>query len=343
MRRHNLLPSALPFLCATLMLVGKASKPQNRNPLQSFYVVTSFLSDYLPGWYEEILEVTPQGKDVRVRVIRISAANPYCGGNLVRAAERVLPDTTMRKVAGKVDLCSYTEQGVTAALKAAAPRTIEAIMDSATLSIVAKCGPQERVFSFPYPEQVDLKALHRDNPRVTALWDLSYKVRRYAFGESFSFHDLPAAQEKEFEDLGTRFLPELVSGKFDAAFGDNSCAGQKCDTNYLAWWLRGYTGPPANRDPSSVKLINASSLHLAKYDLPQYSPLAKLARIFGEVRLRLVPDARTGLVKDVQLVSGHPMLGNAAVNAAKQWQFSPGTQSDSPVEAVLKFTLCGDE
>jgi TonB family protein len=77
--------------------------------------------------------------------------------------------------------------------------------------------------------------------------------------------------------------------------------------------------------------------------LPKYSPLAKPARIFGELRLTLVPDRQTGRVKDVQLVSGNPMLGNPAVDAARQWQFSPGTQLGQPVEAVLRFSLCPDE
>jgi hypothetical protein len=104
MRQRNLLLLVFRLLCGTLFLGTEVSRAQNTDPLESFYAVTNFFSDYLPGWYEEILEVTPQGNDVRVRVIRISAANPYCGGDLVRAADRVLPDTTMREVAGKVDL-----------------------------------------------------------------------------------------------------------------------------------------------------------------------------------------------------------------------------------------------
>jgi hypothetical protein len=112
----------LRLLCGTLLPGVEVSIAQNTEPLQSFYAVTNFFSDYLPAWYEEILEVTPQGKDLRVRVIRISAANPYCEGDLVRAADRVLPETTMRKIAGKVDICSYIDESVTAALKAAAPK-----------------------------------------------------------------------------------------------------------------------------------------------------------------------------------------------------------------------------
>jgi hypothetical protein len=155
MRQRKLRLLVFRFLCGILLLGVGVSRAQSTDRLQSFYAVTNFFSDYLPDWYEEILEVTPQGKDVRVRAVRISAANPYCGGDLVRAVDRVLPDTTMREVAGKVDICSYSEQSVTDALKAAAPKGVQGIEDSATMSIVAMCEGKEKVFDFPYAEQVD--------------------------------------------------------------------------------------------------------------------------------------------------------------------------------------------
>jgi hypothetical protein len=88
MRRRNLLLSALRLLGGTLLLGVEVSRAQNTEPPQSFYAVTNFFSDYLPGWYEEILEVTPQGKDLRVRVIRISAANPW-GRSRSRCGSRI--------------------------------------------------------------------------------------------------------------------------------------------------------------------------------------------------------------------------------------------------------------
>jgi TonB family protein len=80
-----------------------------------------------------------------------------------------------------------------------------------------------------------------------------------------------------------------------------------------------------------------------KYDPPRYARVAKIAHIFGNVHLKIVPNAQTGFVQDVELLSGHPLLGHAAVDAAKKWQFSPGTQSGQPVEAVLKFSVCPDK
>jgi Gram-negative bacterial TonB protein C-terminal len=343
MRRSNLLVPIFVLACGTGILSGGTARTRTTSSLRSFYIVTHVFSDDLPSGYDEILEVVPQGADVCVRVIRISLANRYCGGQLVRAAERILPNTRVQEVTGNLDLCSYTEREVEEALKRAAPKAVQSIMDSASQNIVLSCSSQERAFGFPYPEEVDMKALQRRNPRVSELWALNYKVRGQAFGEQFSFQNLPPDKEKEAEDLGTKLLPELVSGKFEAGFSDHDCANQKCDSNYLAWRLKEYAGPPANRDPSSVELINAAALHLVHYDLPPFPALAKQTRLFGEVRLKIFPDAHTGLVKDVQQVSGHQLLGNVAIDAARKWRFSAGTQTDQPVEAVLEFSLCPDE
>jgi hypothetical protein len=100
-----------------------------------------------------------------------------------------------------------TRSEVDGAPKRAVPKGVQTIMDSASQNTVARCRPQERVFGFPYPEEVEMKALHRHNPRVSDLWALNYKVRGHAFGEQFSFQNLPPDKEKEAEDLGTKLLP----------------------------------------------------------------------------------------------------------------------------------------
>ena len=227
MRERKVWLSIFSLVCGTVMSLGSSAKTQNATPLRSFYIVTHFFSDDLPSGYDEILQVVPQGKDVCIRVIRISLANPSCGGQLVRAVERILQNTTVRKVTGSIDLCSHSEEEVAAALKNAERKGIASIEDSASHSIVVRCGTEERDFSLPFPETVDLKALHRKNPRVSALWDLSFKVRSRAFGEHFSFYDLPPDREKEYEDAGTRLLPKLVSGTFETGFGSYSCGKRR--------------------------------------------------------------------------------------------------------------------
>jgi hypothetical protein len=106
--RRSFFLAVLPFLFGVLILPSNATPSKQPNPLQSFYVVAHYFSDFLSDSFEEILDVAPQGKDVRVRVIRISSATRYCGGTLVRAAEHVFPNTTLRKVVRGIDICNYT-------------------------------------------------------------------------------------------------------------------------------------------------------------------------------------------------------------------------------------------
>jgi len=64
---------------------------------------------------------------------------------------------------------------------------------------------------------------------------------------------------------------------------------------------------------------------------PVYPPLARQARIQGTVVLRIVID-KEGAVRDPQLVSGHPMLAPAAIEAVKQWRYGRYISDDQPVE-----------
>ncbi|MGB6876760.1 MAG: energy transducer TonB [Candidatus Acidiferrales bacterium] len=339
MRSHRLI-SVLLLLCGPVLFVANISRAKNTNSPQSFYAVTEFFSDNLSDSYEEILDVEPQGKDVQVRLIHITSATQFCGGSLLRVVERTLPNTTVQKVVGR-KVCSVTGQEVDAALKAAAPKVIESIFETDTVDLVPQCGTRQDVLAFPHPQDVEEKVLHRNSPRVEALWDLSYHIRRRVFGKYFSFRNLSSAQEKESEELEVKLLPELISGKYDAAFNQNACNGKKCEPNYLAWELSGYK-IPTTQDPSTVELVNVSSLHLLNYERPQYPAIAGMAHISGEVRLRLFPDPATGAVKEVQFISGNQLLRSSAVDTAKKWRFSPGTQSGAPVEVVLKFSLCAN-
>ena len=328
--------------CSAFLLFPKVEGAADAHALDSFYIVENVFSDDLSSGYDEILEVRPQEKNVCVRLIRISLASRFCGGQLVRGVEQVLPNTTVRKIAGQTDPCSYSESEVQTAIKQAAPRGVQTVMDSAILNIVAKCGAEEKVFGFPYPEEVDLQKLRHRTPRVNTLWDLYYQIRSKTFGKQFSFQNLSVEEEKKREEKGTELIRELVSGKFQTGFAGYSCGTQNCEGNYLAWRLKGYAGPPAIRD-SSVELVNADALHLAHYDLPQYPVLAMHTRVSGEVRLRILIDSQTGVVKNAQQVSGSTLLGQFAIDAAKKWRFSPQGQTADSVEAVLKFALCPND
>src|SRR5256712_8184662 len=57
---------------------------------------------------------------------------------------------------------------------------------------------------------------------------------------------------------------------------------------------------------------------------PTYPPLARQARIQGSVLLQ-AEISREGTIENLRLISGHPMLAPAAIEAVKQWRDKPYT------------------
>ena len=63
---------------------------------------------------------------------------------------------------------------------------------------------------------------------------------------------------------------------------------------------------------------------------PDYPPLAKAARIMGIVHASIEVD-ESGKVVDVKLLSGHPMLAPAALQAIRKWKYKPFEVGGKPV------------
>ncbi len=77
---------------------------------------------------------------------------------------------------------------------------------------------------------------------------------------------------------------------------------------------------------------------------PTYPPLARQARIQGVVILQ-AEISKEGNITNLQLISGHPMLAPAAIEAVKQWKYRPYLLNGEPVEVEtqiqVNFTLSG--
>ena len=77
---------------------------------------------------------------------------------------------------------------------------------------------------------------------------------------------------------------------------------------------------------------------------PQYPTLARQARIQGTVILQAVI-GKDGTVQNLRVLSGHPMLVQAALDAVRQWRYKPYYLNGEPVEVDtqinVNFTLSG--
>jgi TonB family protein len=73
--------------------------------------------------------------------------------------------------------------------------------------------------------------------------------------------------------------------------------------------------------------------HIISKPWPAYPPLAEQARIQGNVILE-VPIYESGTVSAIRLVSGHPLLAQAALEDVKKWKFRPFELDGKPVTAL---------
>ena len=71
---------------------------------------------------------------------------------------------------------------------------------------------------------------------------------------------------------------------------------------------------------------------------PTYPDIAKRARIQGIVVLQAVI-SKQGAIENLRVVSGHPMLTQAALDAVRQWRYRPYLLSGEPVEVETQITV----
>jgi protein TonB len=72
--------------------------------------------------------------------------------------------------------------------------------------------------------------------------------------------------------------------------------------------------------------------------LPTYPPLARSARVQGTVFLQAVI-SKQGTIENLRLLSGHPMLAQAAIEAVSRWRYRPYILNGEPVEVETQITV----
>lgn len=93
--------------------------------------------------------------------------------------------------------------------------------------------------------------------------------------------------------------------------------------------------------PPSVRPVRVSHLdegQLIKQIKPVYPELAKIAGVQGRVVLSAVI-SRDGGIETLQLLSGHPLLARAALDAVRQWRYRPYLLNAQAVEVETQITV----
>jgi protein TonB len=105
---------------------------------------------------------------------------------------------------------------------------------------------------------------------------------------------------------------------------------------------------PAVRPPNTVAPLRISRMsegNLIHEVQPAYPPLARTARIQGAVVLQAVI-SKQGTIKNLKVLTGHPMLVPSAIEAVRQWRYRPYVLNNEPVEVetqiMVNFSLTGN-
>jgi protein TonB len=93
--------------------------------------------------------------------------------------------------------------------------------------------------------------------------------------------------------------------------------------------------PPVAHQPRLSRMMEGNLIYRVQ---PVYPMLAKQARIQGTVLLRAVI-SREGTIENLQVLSGHPMLVQSAMDAVRQWRYHPYFLDDQPVEVETQVTV----
>lgn len=101
--------------------------------------------------------------------------------------------------------------------------------------------------------------------------------------------------------------------------------------------------PPPPTPSAPVRIGgDVQAAKLIRQPIPIYPPLARQARISGTVRLEGII-SKEGTIVQLRVISGHPLLSPAALDAVRQWVYRPTLLNGVPMEVIapidVHFTL----
>ncbi|MEW6732995.1 MAG: TonB family protein [Acidobacteriota bacterium] len=112
--------------------------------------------------------------------------------------------------------------------------------------------------------------------------------------------------------------------------------------------------PPSAPPPAAASIVSTPSIvkrsegvirgNALKHTTPVYPTIARNSHIEGDVVVEVTIDEKGG-VQNGRVISGHPLLQQAALRAVRQWKFKPTLLNNIPVkvQSVLTFRFKLDE
>ncbi len=93
------------------------------------------------------------------------------------------------------------------------------------------------------------------------------------------------------------------------------------------------------RAPTSLKLSSGVMAgHLLTNSFPQYPSIARAARVQGVVVLQATI-SKGGSIENLRVISGPPMLQQAALDAVRSWRYKPYLLNGEPIEVETTINV----
>lgn len=98
------------------------------------------------------------------------------------------------------------------------------------------------------------------------------------------------------------------------------------------------TQRPTVAPPTRVRISSLAQAQLINRVEPVYPRTASLIHLQGVVQLHALI-AKDGTIQSLTVISGHPLLAAAALDAVRQWRYRPYLLNNEPVEVETFITV----
>jgi len=139
-------------------------------------------------------------------------------------------------------------------------------------------------------------------------------------------------------ERGNDAEPQAPSGPIGNGISGDGIAGLPTGVLPIPGGTNAVMPRPAPPLPHAIRTSSMLQGNLIRRVEPAYPPLARTARIEGSVLLAAVI-SKAGTIENLRVVSGHPLLVHAAIDAVSQWQYRPYILNGEPVEVETEITV----
>ena len=207
--------------------------------------------------------------------------------------------------------------------------------------LLLACGLAVMVAGCGAPPAADVDAARASVEKATASGASQYApeaLKAAQDAQAALETELKAQDEKWFKSYDkAKDLAESAKAAGDKAATDAAVAKDKADAAARVVKKREEARMAAKA--SAVRVGGSVKPPVKIKDVPPiYPAIAKQAKVGGVVVIEATIDAE-GKVADTKVLRSAPLLEQAAVDAVRQWEYTPSTQNGKPVPVVMTVTV----